>query len=687
MDELARRVVTDTRWRPTTDLFPPHDLLRAAVELCRHVVPDIGAACDRCGISLEKCGVSTASTLRQMRDRIRGLCLLEVPPEELLTPPPPDDGPHCALLASLRLRLTQRAITTAPDAANLAVAFDVHARGVPLKVAAVRRRHQLSGSRAKAIEKLVTQLAELETKQSLDAVLEADDIETVRSMAHTSGINVPSFKSAAFALVEEGASRPAAAVAEAEGASPSEVHVYASPEQLLRATNRLRADAGLEPVGESFFSAPSAEEGDAAPARPPRERPPPISDAMLAELQRRLQKKRKHHSLAKLPAPPMIRAAVDCCRDDVRRLRWDQINIDEVLRWHFGDESRRSSSHSRITIIRALRDDICSFGKLELLDPATKRKVREEKDGVSGVLARNLQLLLQAANANGGSASRSAIALKTIVVALESIRDPDFDLLEACTTHAIGGLGKGSGTERSFGDRISGVRQQILDNKLLELPGVEATLIDRALVEELRQRQPYLSVGRAAAAVLRHGGQLDAAVEELRSEQSSDEGEEELVEEAEGLRLHLSRCGRSALGATGYTGVTRSASGRLYEARSQENGKPVKLGSFSRAVDAAVAYARYRLQRGKEGFESEPEADGEEPQASAKAERPVEPVALHADVDAEAARWEEEGEAAAMLLSEDIFAESGLFADPSGPFVSFADGVEGERPAKMARSA
>jgi len=159
------------------------------------------------------------------------------------------------------------------------------------------------------------------------------------------------------------------------------------------------------------------------------------------------------------------------------------------------------------------------------------------------------------------------------------------------------------------------------------------------------------------------------------------------VEEAEGLRLHLSRCGRSALGATGYTGVTRSASGRLYEARSQENGKPVKLGSFSRAVDAAVAYARYRLQRGKEGFESEPEADGEEPQASAKAERPVEPVALHADVDAEAARWEEEGEAAAMLLSEDIFAESGLFADPSGPFVSFADGVEGERPAKMARSA
>ena len=81
------------------------------------------------------------------------------------------------------------------------------------------------------------------------------------------------------------------------------------------------------------------------------------------------------------------------------------------------------------------------------------------------------------------------------------------------------------------------------------------------------------------------------------------------------------------------------------------------LGSFSRAVDAAVAYARYRLQRGKEGFESEPEADGEdgeEPQASAKAERPVEPVALHADVDAdaEAARWEEEGEAAAMLLSE-----------------------------------
>ena len=52
--------------------------------------------------------------------------------------------------------------------------------------------------------------------------------------------------------------------------------------------------------------------------------------------------------------------------------------------------------------------------------------------------------------------------------------------------------------------------------------------------QELRQRQPYLSVGRAAAAVLRHGGQLDAAVEELRSEQSSDEGEEELVQATRG---------------------------------------------------------------------------------------------------------------------------------------------------------
>jgi hypothetical protein len=65
MDELKRRVITTAHWRATTDKFPPHTLLKAAVDLCGHVLPDIGAACVRHGISLDKCSVSTATCLRQ----------------------------------------------------------------------------------------------------------------------------------------------------------------------------------------------------------------------------------------------------------------------------------------------------------------------------------------------------------------------------------------------------------------------------------------------------------------------------------------------------------------------------------------------------------------------------------------------------------------------------------------------
>ena len=634
MDELQRRVITDTSWRTTTDKWPAQTLLRAALELCRHVVPDIGAACERCGISLEKCGASTSTTLRQMRDKIRVLGLLDVPPEELMVPPPKDDAARAMLLASLRLRLTQRSSQTAPDATNLAVAYDVHTLGLPLRVAAVRRRHELSGSRVKAIEKLATQLAELEKLQPLDALLHAGDIEELRAMANRSGLNVPSFRSTAFALVAEGAAGAAAAAASssssaaaadgvdgADGAAaaapgssaatssssaaasapadapeaPPPVAGLLPPELLLRACNRLRAEAGQPPVEASFFTH-GVDESEPAPAFEPRVRPPPISDGMLTELQRRLQKKRKLNSIAKLPAPVMIRAAVDCCRDDVMHLRWDQINFDEVVSWHFPAEAgaKKANNHSRIQTIRTLRDEIRCFGKLEFLDPATARKVRHEKDGVSGVLAQNLQLLLQTGTSNGGSSSRSAIALKTIVVALELIRDADFDLLEACTTHAIGGLGKGSGTEKSFGERMRSVRDQILENKLLELPKVETRLISREQVDALRAQQPYLPVARAAEAVLKYGKRLDLAMAELRAELEGEEGAEELLTEAEGVTLHLSKCDRSARGATGYTGVTRQVSGKLYEARSQEHGTAVKLGTFSRAVDAALAYARYR---------------------------------------------------------------------------------------------
>ena len=56
--------------------------------------------------------------------------------------------------------------------------------------------------------------------------------------------------------------------------------------------------------------------------------------------------------------------------------------------------------------------------------------------------------------------------------------------------------------------------------------------------------------------------------------------------EAEGLRLHL-----SSSSATGYKGVREHLSGR-FEVRYTANGRPVTLGCFDTAVEAAVAYAR-----------------------------------------------------------------------------------------------
>jgi hypothetical protein len=62
-----------------------------------------------------------------------------------------------------------------------------------------------------------------------------------------------------------------------------------------------------------------------------------------------------------------------------------------------------------------------------------------------------------------------------------------------------------------------------------------------------------------------------------------------LVEEAEGLKLHLSE--RSA--KAGYVGVSITANGRAFEASVCEGGRKLCLGMFATATEAAVAYARH----------------------------------------------------------------------------------------------
>jgi len=126
----------------------------------------------------------------------------------------------------------------------------------------------------------------------------------------------------------------------------------------------------------------------------------------------------------------------------------------------------------------------------------------------------------------------------------------------------------------------------------------------------------YCSLGsfgtavEAAAAYARAVAEApeDAAAEEGEEAEEEEEGEEgaepaPVVEEAEGLRLHLSNSN-----STGYRGV-RMQRGR-FNARHMLDGTCLYLGSFGTAVEAAVAYARAVGQGGAE--EGEGEGEGEE---------------------------------------------------------------------------
>ena len=81
-----------------------------------------------------------------------------------------------------------------------------------------------------------------------------------------------------------------------------------------------------------------------------------------------------------------------------------------------------------------------------------------------------------------------------------------------------------------------------------------------------------------------------AAAESDEQDQDDESEEEEIVEQAEGLQLHL-----SSKSATGYKGVRRQ--NNSYYAHSTGSEKTY-LGSFGTAVEAAVAYARHVQEEG-----------------------------------------------------------------------------------------
>ena len=91
-----------------------------------------------------------------------------------------------------------------------------------------------------------------------------------------------------------------------------------------------------------------------------------------------------------------------------------------------------------------------------------------------------------------------------------------------------------------------------------------------------------MAYARAAAAA---GGESDDH-EGAEAEEPEEEEQHEVVEEAEGLRLHL-----SSSSGTGYRNVARKPSGR-FGSQIYRHGKHHSLGVFDTAVEAAVAYAR-----------------------------------------------------------------------------------------------
>lgn len=191
-------------------------------------------------------------------------------------------------------------------------------------------------------------------------------------------------------------------------------------------------------------------------------------------------------------------------------------------------------------------------------------------------------------------------------------RNDQIDLDAACISH---GISVGS-QRKSVSERVTAVRDRILELGLLDLELSKP--IDRDLVDELRTRVK-VSVAQAAAAVAKHGADLDAAYEDLCTQlvQHSDEHREEqpMKEEAEGLTLYLSE--RST---TGYTGVVKSASGKFYEARSGAKGQATRLGVFDTPVEAAVAYAKHKQTLGPDGVEGEEDDDNDPASMNVKLE-------------------------------------------------------------------
>ena len=489
--------------------------IAAAVEMCQISQLDLAALCIKHGIPVEaeRSNLALFSHLRELRDRIKTLALLEVAPETLGL-----DAPHHSQEKLISLQLRIQRSTTPPNLDNIAVALDlVEGDGqLDLVSACVRRRLELSQSRKDSIEALRVRIRQLE--EPLDAPVDPTAVAEVRARIKRSG-------------VDKGATVAQAAAA-----------IVACGTDLDAACDHVREQLGLSPASEELEEVNAEDGGEGSPSDEPFEPredkppPPPLPEALLRELQRRIALHKKTHVLTGLH---LIAAAADLCRDD-QPARWDQLDVAAVCARHgISLGNQRKATFDKL---KDLRDRMRGFGPLEQL--VTPVELPSTDDDV---LLHDIQLLLQTSNGNGG-ASRPACAIKTIAVAVEMARDSHLDFDAACAKHQIPGVG--SSARSGVFDRIAAVRDRIKELGLLEQTW--RSPIDRQLVAQVRALIKGASVAQAAAAIGAYGNDLESACEHVREELAVKEARE--AEEAAAAAQRAKEAVAAAVSSAGETG-------------------------------------------------------------------------------------------------------------------------------------
>jgi hypothetical protein len=471
--------IGETSAAGTKARLPEYRELSVALQYSSVKGIDLDSLCQKWDLELKR---GTLNFIRTLRDRIKLLGLVAVHPQELLVPTP--EPYNETFLSRIKLRLT-KSHHQPPNIENIIVALDVfHQPALRPILGCVRRRFDASANRLRAIEKVVADLHAL--KAPLDARIDAADVERLLGLFRRAAVNVPSVQEACDALVENSS-------------------------DMLGAFNRLMADAGEPPMDLASLlvleqgSEDAQVESDLSEPIARRERPFPISDEVLAEIQDRLCVRLKR-SKGQLPNPKWIRAAADLLREDVRDVHWKHLNVDEVCEWH-GIELQGYMKR-----LYDLRQHIKCFGRLELLDAVCRARATNrtcpKQTAEKETLFHNLQLQLQTAKPGACSSSRPPCAASTIASAVEMCQNPNFNLLESCAANGI------NVQSRNVFERIAQCRDRIVELGLLEKQST--VRIRREDVDELRAVAVGVSVAQAATAILENDGNIPAAFEDLQ---------------------------------------------------------------------------------------------------------------------------------------------------------------------------